>query len=179
MFCTGRNSAEIHWGKFINSLILFYLYFSSYYRTSATSHINESSTGRNYSIDTLASKVSNKKKTQSDNHHTNISVSDENQVVDKRAALEAKLKARFQQENKRLENENRLTGELSPEKQQELISQVEEIRGRNTRQANHTENLNTSQNDHEENTINHSNNKFDNSQYINNVFNVFIWVAPY
>lgn len=58
---------------------------------------------------------------------------------DRRAALEAKLKARFLQENKRLEEKNRLNGELSAEKEQELISQVEELRGMNTRQATSVE----------------------------------------
>jgi len=53
-----------------------------------------------------------------------------NEVDKRRAALEAKLKARFEKENKRLEEENLLNTNLSEEKQLELLSQVEELRGR-------------------------------------------------
>ena len=55
-----------------------------------------------------------------------------NQVDERRIALEAKMKARFEKENKRLEENNLLNADLTEEKQLELMSQFEELRGRKT-----------------------------------------------
>ncbi|XP_066928346.1 putative leucine-rich repeat-containing protein DDB_G0290503 [Clytia hemisphaerica] len=69
------------------------------------------------------------------------SSSDTSDKEARRAALEARLKARYQEENKRLEKENRLNGDLSEKKQMELISQVEELRGRNSQLSSQMDDL--------------------------------------